>query len=132
MDLTMAPYKKQSCARTDPLPFRKHITYIEKRAARLYGLGVRRCRAQKSYGIKVNPIIHIKRDSEFLSRYRFPKVIVKRIAHEYGQSPFWEKRTDPEAPCCKKYVNAEWVVSVQILCMPLSFVLFYVVAFLSI
>lgn len=99
-----------------PPPFRKYISFIEAAAAKLYETGLRRCTEQNvRYGEKINPIDVIKRDSDFLSRHRFPRELVKRIALNFGASPFWEKCNDPELENCKNYVNAEWVVSIYLL-----------------
>lgn len=101
------------CARTRLPPFRKRIPYIEQQAAKVYEQGLRRCvNNSPEYGEKYNPLDLIKDESQFLARYRFPKQTVRDIASGFGASPFWEKKTDPNEKCCKKFVNAEWVVSI--------------------
>lgn len=101
-----------SCARARLVKWRKHIPYIERQVAKLFKLGLRRCVGQNKYGIKINPVDAIERESEFLVRHRFPRVIVIWIADEFGKSPFWEKKTAPDQECCKKFCNAQWVVCI--------------------
>lgn len=101
------------CARTVPVNFRRNITYVEKRAAIIYETGLRRtCSTTKVYGEKINPIEAIKKESEFIARYRFPKATVRMLAKGFGESPFWEKETPWDAPCCRRFVNGEWIVSI--------------------
>lgn len=114
----MAAFSKEpkpGSARTRPPPFRKYIPYIEYAAAKAYGTALRRCKEQNvRYGEKINPLTAIKRESEFIARYRLPRALVKKIARDFGESVFWEKVNDPKAETCKKFVNAEWVVSTMI------------------
>lgn len=108
---------KPGSARTRPPPFRKYIPYIEYAAAKAYGTALRRCKEQNiTYGEKINPLTAIKRESEFIARYRFPRALVRKIAREFGESVFWDKVNDPTVATCKNFVNAEWVVSIICTC----------------
>ena len=108
----MAARMLVTSARTRTPPWRKNISFTERAAAKAYGQGLRRCVGQNKYGEKVNPIDAIERESEFIARFRFPKEFVRKISEKFGESPFWGKKNDPSDPCCKKYVNAQWVVGI--------------------
>lgn len=106
-------YMIGACARTVPVKFRKNISFVERRAAVIYETGLKRMVSNtKNYGEKINPIEAIKDEAEFIARYRFPKGTVREMARGFGQSPFWEKETPWDAPCCRKFVNGEWIVSI--------------------
>lgn len=81
-------------------------------AAKVYKEGLRQCVVQnRKYLNKINPLECMMVQSEFIARFRFPMATVRKIARGFGTSAFWDKSTDPFAPCGPKFVNAEWVVS---------------------
>ena len=99
-------------ARTRPPPFRRCIPHAERAAAKVFGEGLRRCVAQKKFfGKKVNPLKAIRRESDFISRHRFPKSLVRWLAKEFGKSPFWDKKTEYDVDGLDNFCNAEYVVS---------------------
>ena len=100
-------------ARCRPPPFRLHVPQGEHAAARLGHDGLRRCRAQTKYfGPKLNPLLAYKTETAFQSRLRLPKVLVSEIAEDFGRSPFFGKKTDPDVEGRDNFCNAEFVVSI--------------------
>ena len=101
--------RQVGAARSRGPRMRVHIPYAEVQSARLYSTGLRRVHGQKTFHKKVNPVKEYKREADLLSRFRFPREVIKRIAADFGRSPFFEKVKDPTMEA-RNFCNAEWMV----------------------